>query len=100
MYKDTFKINSKKKNKTNGVPILQTYGLYSNQRSTHPPLVNVYRPPSQTKSGRSIGQFLDDFSPLLETISIAPGNVILVGDFNIHFLNKTRNDVTKFRQLL
>jgi hypothetical protein len=45
-------------------------------------IIIIYRP--QKLKMKNVPPFLDEFSTLLETISIIPGKVMIVGDINIH----------------
>ncbi|KXJ18376.1 RNA-directed DNA polymerase from mobile element jockey [Exaiptasia diaphana] len=58
-------------------------------------VVVVYRPPSS-----SFGSFIQDFSSLLEPLSIYPGKLLICGDFNVHVDDKNDNSSKKFLDLL
>ena len=51
---------------------------------THLRLIIIYRPPPSTKNKLTPALFLEQFLVLLEQICAIPGNMIIVGDFNIH----------------
>ena len=47
-------------------------------------IVVIYRPPPSKHNRLKIKTFFDDFSPLMEQLATAPGNLLIVGDFNFH----------------
>ena len=69
--------------------------------SNHLRILIVYRPPPSKKNKQSVPMFLEEFSTLLETLIISPGNLIISGDFNFHFDNiPNDHDATIFMDLL
>ncbi|PIK45271.1 hypothetical protein BSL78_17868 [Apostichopus japonicus] len=56
-------------------------------------------PPSRT-NGCKTADFLVEFASFLEVLVIAPGRLIILGDFNIHVDNATNGDALKFHDLL
>ena len=44
----------------------------------------LYRPPVYNEFGPSFNDFIDDFSTLLEELIVFQGNLLIVGDFNVH----------------
>ena len=58
-------------------------------------LVVLYRPP-----GANISAFCDEFANYLEYLSISPGYLLLVGDFNIHVDCFEDDNAVKFLNLL
>jgi len=55
----------------------------------------IYRSPSQ-----SVQRFLDEFSDLLELVSVSSGKLLIVGDFNIHVDDPSCSVARKFLSLL
>ena len=47
-------------------------------------LFSMYRPPPSSKNKLSYGQFMEEFSSLLESVTLTENTLLLVGDFNIH----------------
>ena len=54
-----------------------------------------YRPPSSLLS-----LFLDEFSSYLGKVVTSPGDLVLVGDFNIHLAMSSNSDTCCFNNLL
>ena len=50
-------------------------------------LIVIYRIPPSKINGLITGTFYEDFSEYVEKLSCASGKVIILGDFNIHFLD-------------
>ena len=63
-------------------------------------IVTVYRPPSQSRHGRPFGDFLNEFTALIEYLNIAPDHLILAGDFSIHTDDPSNADAVKFNEFL
>ncbi|XP_070550950.1 uncharacterized protein [Ptychodera flava] len=57
-------------------------------------LLVIYRPPNSCK--HTVSDFLNEFTHLLEVILHAKGNLIIVGDFNIHVDDLRDRDALKF----
>ena len=49
-------------------------------------LGNIYRPPKENNSDPVISTFIDELSPIIQTLSSENSETILVGDFNIDLL--------------
>ena len=60
----------------------------------------VYRPPPSKKNKLTFHKFMAEFSTLLEHILIAPGDLVLTGDFNIHFEKANDPEAIRFRDLI
>ncbi|XP_071843988.1 uncharacterized protein [Apostichopus japonicus] len=60
----------------------------------------IYRPPPSRTNGCKTADFLVEFASFLEVLVIAPGRLIILGDFNIHVDNATNGDALKFHDLL
>lgn len=58
-------------------------------------LVIVYRPPSQSTKC-SDGEFLKEFEDFIQPLLTSSGNLLIVGDFNIHVDNPTNSMAGKF----
>ena len=62
--------------------------------------VIIYRIPPSSKNKIPKNKFLEDFSDLLESVTVISGNLLIVGDFNTHCENLSSPETTKFNQLL
>ena len=60
-------------------------------------LVVIYRAPSSRTADTE--EFLTEFSTLLETLVIAPGHLLITGDFNLH-LDQQSSRVDRFKMML
>lgn len=58
--------------------------------------VVVYRPPPSTENGLTNSMFLDEFEQFATEISLLPGKLILLGDFNVHWEKPAKSDVIRF----
>ena len=72
--------------------------VMSNNTLIH--LITVYRPPPSKKNKSTTSTFLREFSTLLEHLVVAPGNLLITGDFNLHMEITSDPDVIKFTDLL
>ena len=63
-------------------------------------LVNVYRPPPSTANGLSVALFLKEFSTYLEHLNLAPGLLLMCGDFNFHVDRPNDSDSREFMTIL
>ncbi|PIK34016.1 hypothetical protein BSL78_29160 [Apostichopus japonicus] len=63
-------------------------------------IVLIYQPPPSRTNGCKTADFLDEFASFLEVLVIAPGRLIILGDFNIHVDNASNGDALKFHDLL
>ena len=52
----------------------------------------IYRPPPSASNMISKSQFIPDFSDLLEHVAVKPGNICILGDFNIHWDNQVDSE--------
>ena len=68
--------------------------------STQVRLVNVYRPPYTKKAKFTESMFLEEFQDYLGDLSNKPGQVMIMGDFNIHVERPTDFYPKKFLELL
>ena len=62
--------------------------------------VNIYRPPPSTANGLSIALFLEEFSTYLEHLNLAPGHLLMSGDFNFHMDRPNDSDSRRFMSIL
>ena len=62
-------------------------------------LITIYRPPQSQVNKSSVADFLDEFAILLETLITRTGQLIIIGDLNIHLDTDNANAV-KFKELL
>ena len=60
----------------------------------------IYRIPPSKENKLSKSLFLDEFSSLLEKISISKEKIIFLGDFNIHWDDKSNSETIRFRNLV
>ena len=63
-------------------------------------LVAVYRPPPSKKNKLTTSIFFDEFSTLLEDLTVTPGYLLVVGDFNFHMDIASDTDSSRFTDLL
>ena len=63
-------------------------------------LVNIYRPPPSTVNGLSVALFLEEFSTYLEHLKLAPGLLLMSGDFNFHVDRPNDSDSRRFMSIL
>ena len=63
-------------------------------------LVIIYRPPLSTSNGLSVKLFLEEFSAYLEHSALAPGHLLLAGDFNFHIDQPDDSDARCFLRVL
>ncbi len=70
--------------------------VHITDRSNSINFVIVYRPPPSTENGFTHFMFLDEFDNFICHVSLLPGKIILLGDFNVHWDNPTEWDVSHF----
>lgn len=63
-------------------------------------LAVIYRPPPSVKNGCTVNEFLEEFGSFLECAAVAPGVLMMAGDFNFHVDNDNDPDAGKFLDLL
>lgn len=63
-------------------------------------LVTIYRPPPSAKNKNTHSGFTQEFSTLLETLSVAPGSLLLNGDFNYHMDSLASPEVARFADVI
>ena len=63
-------------------------------------IATVYRPPPSSKNGLTNSQFLKDMEAMLTELSMLPGRLLIMGDFNLHFDDLNDKHVRSFRDLL
>ena len=63
-------------------------------------LVNVYRPPPSAANGLSVALFLEEFSTYLEHLNLAPGLLLMSGDFNFHVDRPNDSDSRRSMSIL
>ena len=59
----------------------------------------IYRPPVSAKDQHTITDFMEEFATFLEYATLQSGNLILLGDFNIH-VDCTSTHALKFNKIL
>ena len=57
-------------------------------------------PPVKSKNGLKQGEFCSEFNDYLEKISCMNGNIVIVGDFNIDWLNTNGSERKRFYNIL
>ena len=61
----------------------------------------IYRmPPVKSKNGLKQGEFCNEFNDYLEKLSCMSGNIVIVGDFNIDWLNTNGSERKRFYNIL
>ncbi|CAB4028015.1 RNA-directed DNA polymerase from mobile element jockey [Paramuricea clavata] len=73
--------------------------LLLNVNSSTYRIVVIYRPPLSSLNKVTYSAFLEEFTKLLEHISLASGKLIIVGDFNCH-VDKGGSNALRFLELL
>lgn len=63
-------------------------------------LVTVYRPTRSKKNRATTATFFEEFSLLLETVNLAPGYLLINGDFNFHMDVSDDTNASAFHDLL
>lgn len=63
-------------------------------------LITIYRPPQSKKNQSNLANFVQEFSTLLETVSLSSGYLLLNGDFNFHMDSPDDRNASIFRDLL
>ena len=69
-------------------------------RSENYRFVNIYRVEYSQKHQVTFQTFIDEFSELMSELMVKKGQVILVGDYNIHVENEADNEAKKFEETL
>ena len=57
-------------------------------------------PPVKSKNGLKQGEFCNEFNDYLEKLSCMSGNIVIVGDFNIDWLNTNGSERKRFYNIL
>ena len=60
----------------------------------------ICRPLPSRENHLTTSMFFDDLSPFLEKYVTIPGDLILVGDFNVHYENLNEPVAPRLRELL
>ena len=63
-------------------------------------IVVVYRSPTVKKNGPTLTTFLHEFPKFLEDVLLLRNNLVIIGDFNIHFEDSECAQTMLFRELL
>ncbi len=66
----------------------------------HINLLIIYRPPPSTKNRLTVDQFFHEFGTLLEEVTISPGKLLIMGDFNFHIDDINNTHARKFSNML
>jgi len=97
LYNSSLKIEKQESKSFKSFELMEVL-LHTNSSTSR--IVIIYRPPPSTSNGLSYTLFLDEFSSLLELFSIAPGKLIIIGDFNIHIDVSDDGNAKMFMDLL
>ena len=68
--------------------------------ATNTRIIVVYRPPPSKKARAPFSVFLQEFSDLLDRVAISTGNLIVLGDFNVHWEVKNHPNTRNLHDLL
>ena len=60
----------------------------------------VYRPPPSSANRFTSSDFLREFDEYVCEISLCPGKLVLLGDFNVHWDDMSKNDVLHMRNTI
>ena len=63
-------------------------------------LVVIYRMPASKVNGLKVSSFCDEFSDYIEKLSCASGHIMIVGDFNINYLDPSGCEYKRFVDIL
>ena len=58
------------------------------------------RPPPSQANGLTLADFMSEFDSFLTDLSVIPGKLLLLGDFNFHVDTPTKTDVNGFLQVI
>ena len=87
-------------NKTCDYPSFEYMDINISRGSSTIRLFNIYRPPPSQKNKLTKSMFLDDFSKFLESTISIPCEILILGDFNVHFDVADDRFASAFRDLL
>lgn len=62
--------------------------------------VAIYRPPPSVDNGLKTSEFLTEFEKFLDEVSVTPGQLVILGDFNIHIDCPDKWDTKQFLSIL
>ena len=62
--------------------------------------VAIYRPPPSAENGFTVPGFFEEFEIFLQKVSLLPGKLIMLGDFNFHVNKPYKPAVSTFNTLL
>ena len=63
-------------------------------------IITIYRIPPSQANGIHQGDFIQQFSSLLEVVSTLPGHLLILGDFNIHWDKPDNPERIEFADLI
>lgn len=63
-------------------------------------LVIVYRPPPSSKNGLTQSDFYKEFADYMTSLQSSPANLLVIGDFNVHWENTHNSETANFHDLL
>ena len=52
--------------------------------------ITIYRPPPSQANGFTLAKFYEEFEEFLQELSLLPGKLVMLGDFNIHVNEPTK----------
>lgn len=91
--RDGFKVTENTQLSVNSFEYLDLLVSYKNDNIR---LVTVYRPPPNNKNKFTVDIFRDEFSSLVEVLTLSQQPLIICGDFNFHVDDSTNPDAVKF----
>ena len=92
IFRDTIK---KKVNKIEGTASFEYLDISLSHDSELLRLLVIYRPPSN-----SVHEFCKDFAKVTDTLNVQKGNLVIVGDMNVHVDNPQNHNVAQFLDVL
>ena len=87
-------------NKCSDFTSFEHMDLTVNSASKSLRLVVIYRPPPSKKNNTTASMFLNEFSTLIERLSVIATSILLTGDFNIHVDDTNDTVAKKFLDML
>lgn len=97
LFKDNLKVSLKRSGEVSSFE----FGVWSvTVSSINLTIVNIYRPPYSTNHPVPCSVFIKEFADFITDVFVDFTNVIILGDFNIHWDNKQDQDMLALKSLL